>query len=351
MSFNKEEFLYKIVGEYYEMLCDKCPEGVAMCYTKAQLHREFVNQYGEVDLSLVKFGMILMRYLHEQLVKNSENVDDELWMHFKKIWYSSKSIAWEYLNLKKALKRAKAGKPKKNSPSHPICVAKKRPYVGFTKDSQEEPVSSWRNYVRQQDKWSLIFKTPMEKAEKSSNVSIEIAEAIVKNNDRNESKDDDEDVVMEDIAEEEPIVVEMNIVEAAMINANEMPIYAVEEDLPRVPMDDIQEVVPVENHIIVQCPRKGKSKPKQKIPKQLKEKVWDTYIEGGPRTGVSKCWCCSTAEIRQTSFICGHVIASSKGGLDVLSNLRPICWTCNSRMGTSNMEDWKRLYFGNLHNH
>ena len=43
-------------------------------------------------------------------------------------------------------------------------------------------------------------------------------------------------------------------------------------------------------------------------------------------------------EIR--NFHCGHVVAESKGGQTILENLRPICGSCNSSMGTENMCDF-----------
>ena len=37
----------------------------------------------------------------------------------------------------------------------------------------------------------------------------------------------------------------------------------------------------------------------------------------------------------------GHVLAKRYGGLYTIDNLRPICSTCNIRMGTENLNDYK----------
>ena len=83
-------------------------------------------------------------------------------------------------------------------------------------------------------------------------------------------------------------------------------------------------------------------KEKDKIPKPLRAKVWATYI--GEKIGTAKCFCCELAEITMLNFDCGHVIAEHNGGEVNLDNLRPICKSCNSSMGTMNMFEYIKKY-------
>ena len=94
---------------------------------------------------------------------------------------------------------------------------------------------------------------------------------------------------------------------------------------------------------------------KKSIPLPLKRQVWNTYI--GEEIGKAKCLCCKLTDITQLSFSCGreykvfsnlcegHIIPESKGGKLILDNLKPICQSCNSSMGTNNMHDYIQ-YFG-----
>jgi 5-methylcytosine-specific restriction endonuclease McrA len=40
------------------------------------------------------------------------------------------------------------------------------------------------------------------------------------------------------------------------------------------------------------------------------------------------------------AFECGHVISEFNGGTNKLNNLKPICVSCNSSMGTQNMDEF-----------
>ena len=44
------------------------------------------------------------------------------------------------------------------------------------------------------------------------------------------------------------------------------------------------------------------------------------------------------------NFSCGHVIAEANGGELKLNNLKPICMSCNSSMGTQNMDSYIQKY-------
>ena len=81
---------------------------------------------------------------------------------------------------------------------------------------------------------------------------------------------------------------------------------------------------------------------REKIPKIKKQEIWHYYI--GEEIGKSKCLCCKLTDIVQISFHCGHVIAEAKGGELKMNNLRPICQSCNSSMGTTNMDEYIQKY-------
>ncbi len=78
------------------------------------------------------------------------------------------------------------------------------------------------------------------------------------------------------------------------------------------------------------------------IPQSIRKMVWGHYI--GYKHGVAKCWCCNEKEISQFEFECGHVDAKSKGGPDTVTNLRPICGTCNRSMGNQNMFEFQKKH-------
>ena len=77
---------------------------------------------------------------------------------------------------------------------------------------------------------------------------------------------------------------------------------------------------------------------KKTINVPLKNNVWDKWV--GSDITTTQCLCCSIHTINIRNFHCGHVIAESKGGKTILENLRPICGSCNSSMGTENMCDF-----------
>ena len=82
---------------------------------------------------------------------------------------------------------------------------------------------------------------------------------------------------------------------------------------------------------------------KMKIPKKVKADVWNTYV--GVDINKHRCLCCKRAYIFCNSdFSVGHVISEKDGGTLEISNLRPICSTCNSAMGTMNMVDFIKKY-------
>ena len=74
---------------------------------------------------------------------------------------------------------------------------------------------------------------------------------------------------------------------------------------------------------------------KDKIPAAVRNSVWNTYI--GTENSIGKCLCCSLETISRGNYHCGHVISEKNHGKVTIQNLRPICLTCNTSMGTQNM--------------
>jgi len=84
--------------------------------------------------------------------------------------------------------------------------------------------------------------------------------------------------------------------------------------------------------------KKRRYRKKKTIPKKIKELVWKKFIGNGTE---GLCFCCRVTKINcLTSYSCGHVIPESNNGPLIIDNLRPICSSCNSSMGTINMEKY-----------
>jgi 5-methylcytosine-specific restriction endonuclease McrA len=86
--------------------------------------------------------------------------------------------------------------------------------------------------------------------------------------------------------------------------------------------------------------KKPTKKKKQTIPQATRAKVWDHHI--GMEFGSKKCMCCKINGMTQLNFVCGHVQSEEYGGTLSVDNLRPICGTCNSSMGTRNMREFMK---------
>ena len=79
---------------------------------------------------------------------------------------------------------------------------------------------------------------------------------------------------------------------------------------------------------------------KKKIPKNLKNEIWNFY--NGKKQTDAKCYCCDIKVLHITSWDCGHVVAEINGGELTIKNLRPICSNCNKTMGTENLYDFMK---------
>lgn len=81
---------------------------------------------------------------------------------------------------------------------------------------------------------------------------------------------------------------------------------------------------------------------RKSIPKSVRIQVWNEYI--GEEYGLGKCNVCAT-QIKVSNFDCGHIVAASEGGEDIVKNMVPICRLCNLSMGKENLNDFKAKYF------
>lgn len=77
------------------------------------------------------------------------------------------------------------------------------------------------------------------------------------------------------------------------------------------------------------------------IKTRLRCEVWDKWI--GTEFRLYKCICCSTKLITPGDFACGHVKSRNNGGSININNLRPICSSCNSSMGTQHMDEYRKI--------
>lgn len=88
---------------------------------------------------------------------------------------------------------------------------------------------------------------------------------------------------------------------------------------------------------------------KDKIPTAVRNQVWLKYMGN---TAFGPCPCCGIHDIslvQSGGFECGHVQAEAQGGSTNLSNLIPVCKSCNLGMGTTNMIDYVKQYYPHRH--
>lgn len=110
------------------------------------------------------------------------------------------------------------------------------------------------------------------------------------------------------------------------------PIPATEVMPAPVPGEDVEDDVKLPIHVR-----------RKTIPKYIKSLVWNKYM--GENNTTSKCVCCLSQTIDCRSFHCGHVISEAKGGDLSITNLRPICASCNLAMSTKSMNEFCIEFF------
>lgn len=84
--------------------------------------------------------------------------------------------------------------------------------------------------------------------------------------------------------------------------------------------------------------------PKAKIPSRLRQEVWETNI-GDKFWG--NCFVCNM-RINVLEFACGHIVSEFTGGKMVLENMKVVCKSCNSKMGTRNLLEFKAKRYGGV---
>ncbi len=92
--------------------------------------------------------------------------------------------------------------------------------------------------------------------------------------------------------------------------------------------------------IVIKFGEHVKEHKRRPIDKNTRKLVWEKYF--GLKKFSGKCYCCKERVIYKDEFQVGHNKAVSKGGLDHINNLRPICARCNSSMRTMTIEQYKR---------
>jgi 5-methylcytosine-specific restriction endonuclease McrA len=79
-----------------------------------------------------------------------------------------------------------------------------------------------------------------------------------------------------------------------------------------------------------------------KIPYTLRMLVWKTYASNVFIE--AECYCCRKNKISIDNFTCGHIKSKKNGGIVNLTNLRPICVSCNSSMNSCDMNEFIEKY-------
>ena len=83
---------------------------------------------------------------------------------------------------------------------------------------------------------------------------------------------------------------------------------------------------------------------KTKIPKAVRRAVWLKYIGKKWQGKCNVSWCSNKFDVLDSWHV-GHNIPESKGGSLSISNLRPICASCNLGMGNDyTIDEWDKTF-------
>lgn len=77
---------------------------------------------------------------------------------------------------------------------------------------------------------------------------------------------------------------------------------------------------------------------KKRISSKTRLLVWERDFPGKKR---GLCACCSRPVLRDEAWHCSHVVAEARGGSNSPHNLAVCCPTCNLKMGTRNLLEYK----------
>lgn len=159
---------------------------------------------------------------------------------------------------------------------------------------------------------------------------------IRKDNDKNEIKKRKEADELEEKRKENDELEKMK-------KEDELDKMKKEEELERTNMKIKEKLEEMEKKLIIKEQNKinkslspsSKRKPFSK-PKKLM--VWNYHL---PKHSFEhKCPCCKDTTITRYDYECGHILSHKNGGSDEITNLKPICSTCNKSMGSKHMLDF-----------
>lgn len=71
------------------------------------------------------------------------------------------------------------------------------------------------------------------------------------------------------------------------------------------------------------------------------DSVKDVWNNHSVELDYAMCFCCEKNQIQKDNCHMGHILAKRYGGLFTVDNLRPICISCNCRMGTIDLFEFK----------
>lgn len=85
---------------------------------------------------------------------------------------------------------------------------------------------------------------------------------------------------------------------------------------------------------------------KKNITPKTRLLVWTNYyshndLDSSP-CPFSKYGCENKINRGKNGFHCGHIVSEFNGGKTIIENLRPVCFNCNSNMGTTNWPDYEK---------
>ncbi|PKL62354.1 MAG: hypothetical protein CVV31_06605 [Methanomicrobiales archaeon HGW-Methanomicrobiales-2] len=109
----------------------------------------------------------------------------------------------------------------------------------------------------------------------------------------------------------------------------------------KVPKITVPKVTPIKISDPL-APWSGKER--EKIPPKVRKAVWEKRF-ATRKTG--KCYVCGRP-IYNDDFHCAHKRAAARGGSIRVTNLEPTCARCNLKMGTQDLEIYKRKNFPSL---
>ena len=78
---------------------------------------------------------------------------------------------------------------------------------------------------------------------------------------------------------------------------------------------------------------------RKKISQRERKIVWEKDFKDKEK-GI--CKVCNKVEININTFHCGHIISHKNGGETSFENLKPICVTCNNKMGSLNLYEYMK---------